>query len=199
MVDFKDVFKSVQSLGASSFTGKDKKIWEMKQLNALGANLRHKEKMPLKMWMGVKKAREEREARKEAEEKAAGIITGKKPASSSSSGRAGRDEEDEFEPRQPRDLTPFNVRGPVMYVRGGGAAPKEMQRESDGGFGGRGGGRGGGGRGGRGRGGGGGGGRGGGFGGGRGGGRGGFGGGGRGRGGSRGRGGGGGRGRGGGR
>jgi hypothetical protein len=183
MVDFKDVFKSVQSLGASSFTGKDKKIWEMKQLNALGANLRHKEKMPLKMWMGVKKAREEREARKEAEEKAAGIITGKKPASGSGSGRAGRDEEDEFEPRQPRDLTPFNVRGPVMYVRGGGAAPKEMERESSGGFGGRGG---------RGRGGG----FGGGFGGGRGGGRGGFGGGGRGRGGSRGRGGGGGRGRG---
>lgn len=52
-VDFRDMFKDVTDLGASSFRGRDKKIWEAKQLAAAGALVTHKEKMPLKMALGV--------------------------------------------------------------------------------------------------------------------------------------------------
>jgi hypothetical protein len=52
-VDFRDMFKDVTDLGASSFRRRDKKIWEAKQLAAAGALVTHTEKMPLKMALGV--------------------------------------------------------------------------------------------------------------------------------------------------
>jgi hypothetical protein len=109
-VSFDDIFKSVQSLGASSFKGKEKKVWEAKQLNALGANIKHKEKMPFKMFLGVAKARKEREEKRTKEEKTADLITGRK---------APKKERREFVAPygQPDSLTPDNVRGPVMYIK----------------------------------------------------------------------------------
>ena len=63
--------------GASTFTGRDKKIWEAKKLESLGLKVSHKEKMPLKMWMGVKKAREKRAVRAQEEARSADLVTGK--------------------------------------------------------------------------------------------------------------------------
>ena len=55
-VDFDTIFQDVTALGASAFTGKDKKQWEAKRLAAAGAALApRKEKMPLRMAIGVTK------------------------------------------------------------------------------------------------------------------------------------------------
>lgn len=175
-VNYTDIFKSVQSVGASAFTGKDKKVWEAKQLAALGVKLEHKEKMPLKMWLGVSKARKERAAKRDRVAAEAGLVGVRPRHAKAHVWRGGGDDDGEGGGGrgQPADLHGDNVRGPVMHIRPGsgpggggggfGGGGDDGGRRGGGGFrGGRGGGRGGfgGGRG-RGRGGGGGRGRGGG-------------------------------------
>ena len=198
-VDFQDMFKDVTRLGAGTFTGKEKKIWEAKQLAALGARIVYKEKMPPKMAIGVIKARREKAAKQQAELSAGNIITGKKvdlSGTAALSGGAGYGKQSkQFKGAagygQPDSLDPDSMRGPVFFVKkngggrgggggggGGGGDAFGSRRGRGGGFAGTGGGRGSGFSASRGRGGGGGRGRGGG----------GRGGGGRGRGGSRGRG-----------
>lgn len=60
-VDFDTIFQDVTALGATAFTGKDKKQWEAKRLAALGAVVKpRKEKMPLKMAIGVAKVEVDR-------------------------------------------------------------------------------------------------------------------------------------------
>lgn len=113
-VNFKDIFKSVQSFGASTFTGKDKKIWEAKQFNALGCNIKHKEKMPFKMYLGVSKARKDRAERTARDDKVAGIVRGEVRAK-----KARRDDSWVGPSGQPDSLDPDNVRGPIMHVRRG--------------------------------------------------------------------------------
>ena len=189
-VDFQDMFKDVTRLGAAAFVGKEKKIWEAKQLAALGARIVYKEKMPPKMAIGVIKARREKAAKQQAELSAGNIITGKKvdlSGTAALSGGAGYGKQSkQFKGAagygQPDSLDPDSMRGPVFFVKkngggGGGGDAFGSRRGRGGGFAGTGGGRGSGFGASRGRGGGGGGGRGGGRGGG-----------GRGRGGSRGRG-----------
>lgn len=63
--------------GASTFKGRDKKIWEAKRLTELGLKVKHKEKMPRKQWMGVKAKREKRAAAAAAEQAEADVVTGK--------------------------------------------------------------------------------------------------------------------------
>ena len=52
-----EIWLSHWSAGATSFTGKEKKVWEAKQMEALGGIVHFKEKMPFKMAMGVLKVR----------------------------------------------------------------------------------------------------------------------------------------------
>ena len=75
--DFDSIWKSVTELGASTFKGRDKKIWEARKLEGLGLRVQHKEKMPRKMWMGVKAKREARAARAAKEAKEADLVTGR--------------------------------------------------------------------------------------------------------------------------
>jgi hypothetical protein len=56
-VDFRDIWKSVTTFAASSYTGKDKKVYEAEQIRKLGGRVEWKEKMPHKMWLGVTKVR----------------------------------------------------------------------------------------------------------------------------------------------
>lgn len=101
-----DVFSSIKSYGASSFQGKDKKIWEAKQLEAIGAKVsKHTLKMPFKMYQGVTKAQKKREKRRELEVKYTGAVTGKKAAKK------------ERKKWADDDITPGNIRGPVMYIK----------------------------------------------------------------------------------
>ena len=117
-IDFNGLMKDVTALGAGAFTGKAKKVWEAKQMEALGGVVHFKEKMPLKMALGVMKARKRREAAAEAEARAAGMpMKGAKEANKARGyvpyeGPAG----------QPSSLDPDNLRGPVMYVKGMGKA-----------------------------------------------------------------------------
>lgn len=120
-LDFRTVLHSVQRLGATTLTGAAAKAWEMEQLNALGANLRHVEKMPRRMAQGVMRARAVRAAKRKADERAAGIVTAR--VRDGSGGRGGsRSTGDDggseaYNRQQPRDLDADNIRGPVMYVR----------------------------------------------------------------------------------
>ena len=75
--DFDSIWSSVTELGASTFKGRDKKIWEARKLEGLGLRVKHKEKMPRKMWMGVKAKREAKAARAAQEAKEADLVTGK--------------------------------------------------------------------------------------------------------------------------
>lgn len=52
--------RSPSPAGAATFTGRDRKVWEAKQLAAVGGMVVHKEKMPMKMAMGVMAVRGER-------------------------------------------------------------------------------------------------------------------------------------------
>ncbi len=132
--DFKDIFNAVQSYGesrsalthtsvssvgiagAASFTGKDKAVWEAKQIAALGGRLQRKEKMPYKMYQGVMKARKVRAAKAEEEARMSGVVTGKGGKRKEWRGgqRPDRDAIDRH--GNPGDLLPDNVRGPVMYL-----------------------------------------------------------------------------------
>lgn len=78
--DFESIWKSVTELGASTFKGRDKKIWEARKLEGLGLRVQHKEKMPRKMWMGVKAKRESRAAREAELAREADLVTGRTAA-----------------------------------------------------------------------------------------------------------------------
>ena len=144
-VDFDTIFQDVTALGATAFTGKDKKQWEAKRLAALGAVVKpRKEKMPLKMAIGVAKvrplgagggrcraqtppprpvhplqARKRRATAAAAMEKASGVITGKKRVASATSqhDQRGAREARARNTQQPDSLEPDNVRGSVMFVK----------------------------------------------------------------------------------
>jgi len=166
-VDFRNLFKDVAALGATTFIGRDKHVWEAKQMAALGAKVKpHTEKMPLKMWLGVSAARKRRAAAAVEEARQSGVITGRESELEAAArgdrtgsrwrGGAGKGRgqgrlsgDDLVAGANPRDITPAHIRGPVMLARA--PAPSAPYTGGGGGDrGGRGGGRGG--RGGRGRG-----------------------------------------------
>jgi Domain of unknown function (DUF4602) len=109
-VNYSDIFKSVTEFGAKSFVGKDKKIWEAKQLAALGAKVVHKEKMPLKMAIGVLNARKKKMKRLAEDSRLSQVITGKK-LDQKQGGKNDRKRK-QFDD----DITPSNIRGSVMFV-----------------------------------------------------------------------------------
>ena len=114
-VDFRDIWKETQTLAASSYTGKDKKVYEAEQIRALGGRVEWKEKMPHKMWLGVTKARKAKAARLAAEAKAAGLVTGRPGASAIA---ASKPKERRWRKGGVDDgITPDDIRGPVMHVR----------------------------------------------------------------------------------
>ncbi len=54
------------------------------------SQVKHKVKMPMKMYMGVMKKRKEKEARKAEEERQSGVVTGKLSALSASTKRGSK-------------------------------------------------------------------------------------------------------------
>jgi hypothetical protein len=65
----------------------------------------------MKMAAGLKKARARREAKAAEVARQSGVVTGKGQKNRWRGGRKERPED---------DITPDNIRGPVMYVGGGG-------------------------------------------------------------------------------
>eukprot|EP01138_Halocafeteria_seosinensis_P007832 gb/GECG01008002.1/.p1 GENE.gb/GECG01008002.1/~~gb/GECG01008002.1/.p1 ORF type:complete len:185 (+),score=53.29 gb/GECG01008002.1/:1-555(+) len=77
--EFNKIFDEVVEFGATAFDRKNKKQWEAKKLKNAGLKVEHKEKMPYRMWLGVKRERERKETKKEEEVKESKVVTGKNP------------------------------------------------------------------------------------------------------------------------
>lgn len=103
-------------LGATSLHGKEKKIFEAKQLAELGVHLEHKIKMPYKMYKGVMKARQHREAKQQEYARLSGLVVPKviNNKDNKDDERKKRYEDNDADD----DPTPRNIRGPVMYLTG---------------------------------------------------------------------------------
>lgn len=94
-IDFDDAIREVHKLGSTQFTGKQKKEYEAEMYKVLTGREKKKQKVPMKIVRGIKKAAAKREKRVEIENKEAGIVTavkrGKVKKSYSETNRRNRD------------------------------------------------------------------------------------------------------------
>lgn len=77
-LDFDETVREVYTLGSTRFAGKQKRDYEDEQYTTLTGRQRKKQKVPVKIVRGIKKAAAYREARAEQETKDAGIVTANK-------------------------------------------------------------------------------------------------------------------------
>jgi len=77
-LDFDETVREVYDLGSTRFAGKQKRDYEDEQYTTLTGQHRKKQKIPLKVVRGIKKAAIYREARVNKETKEAGIVTANK-------------------------------------------------------------------------------------------------------------------------
>ena len=75
--EFVKARREVLEYGASTFEGRDKRIWEGKTLASLGAIVKESHKMPRKMKMGVQSKQRHLEKRRAEKERESGVIHGK--------------------------------------------------------------------------------------------------------------------------
>ena len=73
-LDFDQTVSEIHNLGRSQFTGKKKKAFEAEKYFSLTGRQKKKEKVPVKIVRGIKKAQKKRELRMEKEAREAGII-----------------------------------------------------------------------------------------------------------------------------
>jgi len=106
----RNIWASVAELGASGFEGSQKKKWEGSRLASVGGVVTGKsQRMPFKMYLGVSKARREREAKVEEEARQSGIVRPKKQKKMRKvEKKGGRDGFDE--------PVPHNIRGSIMFA-----------------------------------------------------------------------------------
>ena len=83
-LDWHDTAKEIRNYGATAFVGKAKRNYEDEQYYQLTGRHKKKQKMPLPMVRGLKKAAAKREQRQREEAKAAGIVL---PAQSKKQGK----------------------------------------------------------------------------------------------------------------
>ena len=74
---FKDLKMQVQSLGASQFSGWDKRDWEKKRNRNMGMKAQKNQKIPRKILNGIRKKQKEKIQRREKEAKEADLVLGK--------------------------------------------------------------------------------------------------------------------------
>ena len=74
---FKDLKMQVQSLGASQFSGWDKRDWEKKRNRNMGMKAQKNQKIPRKILNGIRKKQKEKIERREKEAKEADLVLGK--------------------------------------------------------------------------------------------------------------------------
>ena len=77
-LDFNETVKEIHALGSTLFTGKQKRQYEAEKYMALTGREMKKQKVPLKIVRGIKKAAAKREARKEKEALESGVVTATK-------------------------------------------------------------------------------------------------------------------------
>ena len=74
-LDFDMTVKEIHQLGSSQFTGKLKKQHDAEKFRALVGREKQKEKVPVKIVRGIKKAAAKREAKQLQEAKESGLVT----------------------------------------------------------------------------------------------------------------------------
>ena len=74
-LDFDAAKEEIHKLGSTQFTGKQKKEFEAEQYKMLTGRDKKKQKVPVKIVRGIKKAAAKREARMMKEMKDAGVVT----------------------------------------------------------------------------------------------------------------------------
>jgi len=80
-LDFDDTVREIHTLGSTQFIGKQKKDYEKELYKKLTGREKKKQKVPVKIVRGIKKAAAKRESRMMMEMKDAGIVTAVKNAS----------------------------------------------------------------------------------------------------------------------
>ena len=73
-LDFDRTVSEIHNLGRSQFTGKKKKKFEAEQYKTLTGRHKKREKIPVKIVRGIKKAQKKREVRMEKEARDSGVI-----------------------------------------------------------------------------------------------------------------------------
>jgi hypothetical protein len=73
-LDWHDTAKEIRSLGATGFSGKQKRDYEAEQYLQLTGRIKKKQKIPLPIVRGIKKAADKRDTRQRKEAKEAGIV-----------------------------------------------------------------------------------------------------------------------------
>jgi hypothetical protein len=79
-IDFDDTVREIHQLGSTQFTGKQKKQFEAEQYKALTGREKKKQKVPVKIVRGIKKAAAKREANMLKQLKESGVVTAAKSA-----------------------------------------------------------------------------------------------------------------------
>lgn len=74
-LDFETTVREIHQLGSTQFTGKLKKQHEAEQFRALVGRGKKKEKVPVKIVRGIKKAAAKREAKQLQEARDSGLVT----------------------------------------------------------------------------------------------------------------------------
>ena len=80
-LDFDDTVREIHKLGSTQFIGKQKKEYEAEQYKKLTGREKKKQKVPVKIVRGIKKAAAKRDARNMKEMKEAGVVTAVKNTS----------------------------------------------------------------------------------------------------------------------
>ena len=76
-IDFNETAREIHQLGSTQFIGKQKRQYEDEQYRALTGRDRKKQKVPVKIVRGLKKAAAKREERLKQELKESGVVTAK--------------------------------------------------------------------------------------------------------------------------
>jgi Domain of unknown function (DUF4602) len=87
LLDWHETVKEVRAYGATAFARKEKRNFEDEQYFQLTGRHRKKQKVPLPIVRGIRKAAEKREEKLRLEAQQAGIVLPKKSSSSSSSAK----------------------------------------------------------------------------------------------------------------
>ncbi|DBA01285.1 TPA: hypothetical protein N0F65_001790 [Lagenidium giganteum] len=85
--EFEDTLTSVKEFAAANLTGKEKKQYDAKKIEALGGKAAKNRNMPYNMLIGLKKASAVREKRREVKEKESGVVSGKRKVSASAAAK----------------------------------------------------------------------------------------------------------------
>jgi len=114
-IDFNETAREIHQLGSTQFIGKQKRQYEHEQYRALTGRDRKKQKVPVKIVRGLKKAAAKREERQKQELKESGVVTAKNTENTSSGKKYNKQNRKDIDNHGPAPNIGFTKRG-VYHV-----------------------------------------------------------------------------------